>query len=199
MRLPILVLAAACCTLVAAKAEDDPAEASKACAEYYFGYSQFSYNIELGGKFFEAAKDKLRRLIPDCQKSSTHCQNTLTYIPKAIEKNEGKSLPPEFTLTCPGSTAQPPAAAPGNDRPDPPEAISACSDYYRVLDALFDNTGDGRLVESDRALIAPFKLRRTMSTCGKSRKYCLNTVEMVNKKRKGNPLPAGFTLTCSQR
>jgi hypothetical protein len=196
MRLSVLVLLTACCTLGMARADDDPPEANKACSEYYFGYAQFVYNIELGGSFLEAAKEKVRRLISDCQKSRTYCQNILKYIPKAIEKNEGKSLPPEFTLTCPGSTAEQPVAPSANAKPDPPEAIGACSDYYRVLDSLFENAG---MAESDKALVAPSKLRRTMYTCGKSRRYCLNTVEMINKKRRGNPLPAGFTLTCPQQ
>jgi hypothetical protein len=200
MRLPILILLATCCALTGANAQD-PTEANKACAEYYFGYSQFSYNLELSGKHVET-KEKLQRLISDCQKSSRYCANTLKHIPKAIEKNEGKSLPAEFTLTCPGAAPEPPvvASAPvtasGNDRVDPPEAISACSDYYRVLDSLFE---DGKLAESDKLLVAPSKLRRTMADCGKSRRYCLNTAENIGKKRRGIPLPASFTLTCPQR
>jgi hypothetical protein len=206
MRLPILILLATCCALTGAKA-DDPPEANKACAEYYFGYSQLLYNLELSAKHVET-KEKLQRLISDCQKSIRYCANTLKHIPKAIEKNDGKSLPAEFTLTCPGAApespvtasapaaASAPAVASANDKIDPPEAISACSDYYRVLDSLFE---DGKLAEPDKLLVAPSKLRRTMADCGKSRRYCLNTVENIGRKRRGIPLPASFTLTCPQR
>jgi hypothetical protein len=194
MRLPVLILAATCCALGAAKADNDPPEAVRACSEYYFGYPQFASRIELG---FDDAKEKVRRLIADCQKSRTHCGNTLKLMPKAMEKAEGRTMPAELTLTCPGVTIEPaavapPAAAPRTDKPDPPEAVRACTEYFNVLDALFDNT----VADSDKGLVAPFKLRRTMYDCTKSRRYCLSTVEMINKKRNGSPLPTGFTLTC---
>jgi hypothetical protein len=107
-------------------------------------------------------------------------------------------MPAEFTLTCPGVTIEPaalapPAAAPSADKGDPPEAARACTDYYNVLDALFDSSA---VAESDKGLAAPFKLRRTMYDCTKGRRSCASTVEMITRKRKGNPLPAGFTLTC---
>ncbi|MGP0090122.1 MAG: hypothetical protein ACLPKB_09230 [Xanthobacteraceae bacterium] len=199
MRLPILILATTCCALAAARADDDPPEANKACSEYYFGYAQFSRNLEAGGKYYTAAKERLQILISDCQKSRKYCVNTLNNIQKAIEKNEGQSLPTEFALTCPGSTAEQPGVPSANDKAEPPEAISACAAYQHVLDYLFDNTGEGKTAEADKILVAPSKLRRTMSDCGKSRRYCLNTAEVVNRKRRGNPLPAGFTLTCPQK